>query len=104
MLKWYEQLYVGDNAKNRINYYIRRISNGKPVKDIYLVTLASNGVDQLDIIKSNYVLQPIMKKMCPMIVGIAKGYDEARALVVSMAMDSIKTTGDADIRKYIMQR
>ena len=54
MLKWYEHLYVGDNAKKRINYDIRRISNGKPVKDIYLVTIASNEANQLDIIKSHY--------------------------------------------------
>ena len=104
MLKWYEQLYVGEKAKKRVNYYIRRVSSGKPVNDIYLVTIASNGVDQLDIIKSFYLLQPIMRKRCPMIVGIGKGYEEARALAVSMVEDALAATGEADVRKYIMQR
>lgn len=104
MLKWYEHLYVGENAKKRINYYIRRISNGKPVNDIYLVTIASNESNQLDIIKSYYLLQPIVKKMCPMIVGIAKGYEEARMLVISMVEETLAVTGDADVRNYLMQR
>lgn len=104
MLKWYEYLYVGENAKKRINYYIRRISNGKPVKDIYLVAIASNEANQLDIIKSHYLLQPIVMRMCPMIVGIAKSYDEARALVITMVEEAIRETGCADVRKYLLQR
>ena len=104
MLKWYEHLYVGEGAKKRIRSYIRRISNGKPVMDIYLVTIASNEANQLDIIKSHFLLQPIVMKMCPMIVGIAKGYEEAQELVVSMVEDTMKATGGTDIRNYFMQR
>lgn len=104
MLKWYENLYVGENAKKRINYYIRRISNGKPVKDMYLVTIASNKVDQLDIIKSHYLLQPMVMRMCPMIVGIASGYEEACTLVISMVEETFRETGGVDVRKYLLQR
>lgn len=104
MLKWYKYLYVSENAKKRINYYIRRISNGKPVNDIYLVTIASNEANQLDIIKSHYLLQPVVMRMCPMIVGIAKGNEEARALLVQMVEDTLKETGGADVRNYLLQR
>lgn len=103
MLKWYENLYVGEQAKKRIRSHIRRISNGKPVKDIYLITIASNAENQLDIIHSFYLLQPIVKRMCPMIVGVAKGYDEARDLVVSMVEEAIEATGGADVRKYLCE-
>lgn len=104
MLKWYEYLYVGENAKKRINYYIRRIGNGKPVDDIFLVTIASNDANQLDIIKSHYLLQPVVMRMCPMIVGIAKGNDEAKALVVKMVEETLRETGGADVRNYLLQR
>lgn len=103
MLKWYDNLYIGDGSKKKVAHYISRINHRKPVRDIYLITIASNEANQLDIIKSSYLLQPIVMKMCPMIVGIAKGYDEACELVVMMIEETLNKTGNADVRKYLMQ-
>ena len=49
MLNWYKGLYVGNNAKKRKKKLIRRINQGAGVMDVYLITLASNPRDQLDI-------------------------------------------------------
>lgn len=104
MLNWYHNLYIGKSAKKRIRYYIRRINGKKLIQDVYLITLAANGVDYLDIINSSYLLQPAVFRRCPLIVGIAKGYDEARELVLLMLDDTLKSTGTTNIRNYIMQR
>lgn len=104
MLNWYHNLYIGELAKKRIRYYIRCINKRKLVRDVYLITLASNGVDHLDIINCHYLLQPVVYRRCPLIVGVAKGYDEACDLVISMLSDTLKNTGNTNIRNYILQR
>ena len=104
MLKWYEELYVGENARKKVRHYIRQVNRGKQLMVVYLITIASNEANQLDIIKSNYLLQPVVMRMCPMIVGIAKGYSEAQDLVIQMVEETLNKTGNADVRNYLLQR
>ncbi len=103
MLNWYNHLYVGDNAKKRVEKYKKNLDKRKMTPGIYLVTIAANGVDQLDIISSYYLLQNTLYCRCPMIVGIAKGYDEARDLVLAMLEDTLANTGTANIKDYLLQ-
>ena len=53
MLNWYKGLYVGNNAKKKKKKLVRRINQGIGVIDVYLITLASNSRDQLDIFSAN---------------------------------------------------
>ena len=57
MLKWYKKLYIGDNAKKKADVYMRKIDQGRFLFDIYLITLASNEKNLLDIISANQLLQ-----------------------------------------------
>lgn len=103
MLTWYNRLYIGNNAKRKANQVIRRLNDQKIVAGVYLVTLASNEKNQLDILSAYNLVQPIVYRMCPMVVGIASGYDEAVELVVQITMEAVEKTGRADLRKYLMQ-
>ena len=76
-MNWYKKLYLGDNIKKKEKKIIRRVERGKPVGDIYLITLASNPENLLDIFRANMLLQKPLARMCPLIVGIAEGYGEA---------------------------
>lgn len=104
MLDWYNHLYIGDNARKKAEKYMKNIEKGKPAAHVYLITLAANGVDQLDIISSYYLLQNTVYGRCPMIVGIAKGYDEALELLLCMLKDTLELTGTANIKEYLLQR
>ena len=77
MLNWYKGLYVGNNAKKKKKKLIRKISQGAGVVDVYLITLAANHRDQLDIFPANELMQKARRKNCPVIVGLACGYWEA---------------------------
>lgn len=57
MLKWYNHLYLGDTAKKKAPKIIRKVNQGKLQFDIYLVTLASNPENLLEIISANQLLQ-----------------------------------------------
>lgn len=103
MLTWYNNLYIGHNAKRDAKRAVRRLNNQKPVIGIHLVTLASNEKNQLDIISAYHLLQPVVYRRCPMVVGIARGYDEAVELVAQITEDALSHTGEADIRNYLKQ-
>lgn len=100
MLNWYKPLYVGDNVKDR-KKVIRRTTYRKPQYDVYLVTLAMNPENLLEIISANMLLQKTVYRRCPMIVGIASGYDEAVKLVERIVTDTYAMQGDTDVVTYL---
>lgn len=101
MLKWYKNLYVGNNAKKKKKKIIDKINNGSGQLGIYVITLAASQKNNLDIFSSNHLLQKSFRECCPLIVGIAKGYEEAMDLVQEITQDVIESTGSVDIRGYL---
>lgn len=101
MLNWYKGLYVGNNAKKKKKKLIRRISQGAGVVDVYLITLAANSRDQLDIFSANELLQKARRKNCPVIVGLACGYWEALELAQTMIQQTYRETGTGNVRKWL---
>ena len=101
MLNWYKGLYVGNNAKKKKKKLIRRISQGAGVVDVYLITLAANHRDQLDVFSANELLQKVRRKNCPVIVGLACGYWEALELVEAMVRQTYQETGTGNVRKWL---
>lgn len=104
MLKWYKNLYIGDNAKKGLQKTIHKINHRKWVNGIYLITLASGVKDQLDILSANQLKQNVLYERCPVIVGIAKGYDEALQLVVKMLEETWEQKKNADIRAFLKEK
>lgn len=104
MLNWYKGLYVGNNAKKKKRKLIRRINQGAGVIDVYLITLASNSRDQLDIFSANELLQKSRRKNCPVIVGLACGYWEALELVTRMTEQTYRATGTGAVRKWLEEQ
>ena len=104
MLNWYKNLYVGDNAKKKQKKLIRKINQGAGVIDVYLVTLAVNPANSLEIISANYLLQKPVRRNCPMIVGLCSGYYEAVDLEEQIAKEVYEDTGAMDIRGWLLQK
>ena len=63
-----------------------------------------SGEDQFDILSSAWLKQRAVRKKLPMIYGIAKGYEEAVDLVVQMAEETYRETGNGDILRYLKSR
>lgn len=103
-LKWYPELYAGEDAGSRQKKIIRRLNQNAGMLDIYLVTLASNPANLLEIISSAYLQQKAVRRNLPMIVGIAKGYDEAVNVTVSIIEEVYKATGALDVRSYLAEK
>ena len=101
---WYRDLYVGELAEKKKNRIIWKIKHGAGMTDIYLITLASNGVDLLDIFHSSLMLQPAFRKQRPFIVGIARGYEEAVETAARILLQVYQETGDFKVRDDIQRR
>lgn len=104
MIKWYKNLYVGDNAKKKEHKIRRKIENKKLVCGVYLITYASNPENQLEIFPASQLKQETVYKRCPEIIGIASGYQEAIDMIVMLADKAYRQEGCGSIRSYLEQQ
>ncbi len=100
-MKWYRPIMVGEQAKRRRYRIIGKIKRNLFQKDIYVVTLAFNQQDLLDIYPAWILLQPYFIRKDFMIVGIAKGYQEALQVITQLVMEVYQKTGDVKLREYL---
>lgn len=104
MLTWYKKIYLGDTVKEKAPRIIGKIKQGKLVYDVYLVTLAVNPKNLLEIVNANQLLQKVIRRRCPMIVGLASGYAEAEKIVLQIVKETYQAQGDTDVRRYLKER
>jgi len=104
MLKWYEDLYIGKNAAKKANSIVRKINKGQGQITAFVITLANNEDDHLEIYNADLLLQKLMREGASMIVGIARGHDEAIELVAQITQEVFEKTGTTDIRRYLEEK
>ena len=96
MLNWYKNLYIGDNAKKKPKKLIHKINQGAGVIDVYVITLAVN--------PENSLMQSALRRNCPTIIGLAKGYEEALEIIEQIVNEVYQETGTAEIRTWLEAR
>ncbi|MDO4343520.1 MAG: hypothetical protein Q4C50_01830 [Eubacteriales bacterium] len=100
-MKWYRKLYLGSGITRSRKEMIEKIEKNAGTPNVYLITLAANGRDLFDIFSSDYLLQPVLHGHCPLIVGLAKGREEAEQLALDIAMEAYYQNGNFDVRAYL---
>ena len=92
-MKWYRKLYIGENAKKDKYKVFGHIRKNRFCADTFLITLASNTCNILDIYSANMLLQPHFKN---------KNVNEEIYVVVRDIIDEVyNATGGFDIREYL---
>ena len=102
-LKWRDPLYVGESAKRSERRIRRRLDAGRADVGHYVVTLAANGVDELDVVGTGFLAQDALRDRLPLIVGLAGSRKEALGLVRTMAEDCVRETGGVRLRAYLTE-
>lgn len=100
---WYEKLYVGESIVHKTNKIKWKIRRHAGQVDIYVIALASNTENLLDIIPSRELLQKGYPKKELFIVGLAKGYEEALSVAASIVEEVYRQTGTFAVRSYLDQ-
>lgn len=102
-MNWYPDLYIGMMAQKKKNKIISNIQHQKTIFDVYLITLAANPLDLLDIVNANFIRQPALGRQPLYIVGIACGYREALDVVLEIVNDIYQETKEAAVREYLLE-
>ncbi len=102
-LEYYPRLYLGEGINRDKLEKIKKELSEKPKKaGVYLLTLAGNASDQLDIYESKYLQRKYGEKHLPYIIGIAEDYEEALKIVEQIARETWAARGDAQLREYLL--
>ena len=97
-------LYCGKNAAARKEEILETIRKGKPMPGLYLITFASNGIDQLDILPFYAALQRHVRDRHPVLAGICLGRQEAFETVAEMAADAYRSTGACRLQSFLLRQ
>lgn len=100
-MTWYDDLYVGMSIVHKTKKIKWKICHNAGQINIYVIALASNEKNLLDIIPAQELLQKGYPKRELYIVGLAKGYDEAVEVAVSIVDEVYHRTGTFAIRSYL---
>lgn len=103
MLKWQENFLTGESVKNP-GKIKKKLNSGKLVPGIYLLTLSENPYNLMDIIPAAMLFQKSFYGICPKIIGMAKGKEEALEMVRRLIDEMYTETGTFAIAEYIENR
>lgn len=99
-MRWAVNLYTTEKTKKALPRIRHKLKTRRVQPGIWLITIASNEKNLLDLFQAVYYIQPMLQKMNPDIVGVAEGEEAARELLVNIMEDVYKKQGDFDIRAY----
>lgn len=102
-MKWYKHLYIGETLAPKKRQIVNRIKKNKLTPDVYVIALASNPENQLDVIPTWELMQPGYPKEQVRIIGLAQGKKEALALVTEIVDAIYQKTKDVKIQDYLRQ-
>ena len=95
-----ENLYTTEKTKKMLPRIVQKIRRGKLQPEIWLITIASNEQNLLDIFQSVYYMQPMFARLNPDIVGIAESEEAAKGLLLKITEDMYRETECFDVRTY----
>ena len=95
-------LYFGSKASENQKELLKSIKHRKCNPGVYVVTLAENGNNLLDIYEVLQLNQPYFRKKCIRVVGIALGKEEALDLVTAIIDHVHRSTGGFNVREYFL--
>lgn len=102
MLTFSSELYLGEGIKKQKLDKIKRKLTGKPLfAGVYVLALARNPVDQLEIMDAKQLAQRFYESHALHIIGIAKNYEEALRLVERIVQECMDTRGDCKLKEYL---
>ncbi len=102
-MEFYYRTFFSDELRDKKARLIRKLTQNKVPKDVYILTLAQGKQNHLEFFPSWMLKQKIFQTADLFIVGIASDYNSALYLVEQITDEVYQKTGDADIRSYIVQ-
>lgn len=103
MQDWLLKYYVGQGVK-KPEKIRKKIDSGKLAPGVYLVTLSDNPGNLLEIFSAVLLMQKPFAALCPRILGMAMGKEEALEMASQIIMEVYGCTGTFCIKEYFKNR
>lgn len=103
-MKYYFELYLSEELKERREEIIDKIEHQKIMINKYLIVLTKNERNHLEFFDSAMLGQEIFDRDSLFVIGIADGRYGAMALVQKIVQEVHEETGQADIRRYLLDK
>lgn len=101
MVRWYTDLFLDGITKHTVRLIQQRIEKEKLQYPIFLVALASNESNLLDVMNVNELLFPYYKRRTTHILGLAVSRQQAKIMAAAIVSKVYQDTGDWDVRSYV---
>ena len=102
-MRWYRKLYVSEAIGDKAGRIKWKINHNAGTVTVYVIAFASNPDNLLDIIPAWQLMQKGYPKKDLKIICLAKGYDDAIALVQQIVEETYANTGDVDVWSYLKE-
>ena len=103
-MKFLQELYLGKKVLPKVEQIVKKIENDQAVPNLYLIVMAGNPDNMLELIPQKDILQKGYPREGIRVVGLAGNKKEAFSLVQSIIEESILVTGSADVRVYLNEK
>lgn len=103
-MEYLSELYLSDDVRKYVRKIKRRLNRRKTDVGHYLITLASNPNDQIDIVPTTVWTTLGHFRPLPKVLGIAGSEDGALELIRVMTEECFRETGDADLKTYFSEK
>ena len=111
MLQFYRDLYLDSEIKHP-EVIKWRLQHNAGSLSLYVITLCDTDPvsgeapydGQLQFFHSAFLQQPYVKEHCPMIIGLARGRENAMELVRRIVQECLDTQSDVDLVSFLARR
>ena len=97
-MNWYKNLYLGEEAGKKKTKIINQLEKHSISFGVYVITLASNGKDLLDVLPAFMLYRNHARDR--KILGLAITRDEALEVCGKIIFDVYSKTGTYDVRSF----
>jgi len=102
-LTYHPKMYLSESIREqKLDKIKKKLENRPYFSGVFVIALAGNSSDQLEIYEAKQLAQSYYRKYPPHIIGITKTHEEAVAMVEVIVQDCLKARGDCAIKEYLL--
>ena len=101
---WYDDLYLSENIEKKADKIKWKITHNAGMLHMYVISLPQNNDSLLEIISTKELMQRYYPKKNLVIVGIAKGYEEAVTKAATIVVETMNSLGSTNVKQYLKEK
>ena len=100
-MRLHKGLFWGESVLDKKHQIIWRLKHKRLQRNVHVLTLASNGIDLIDIYPSYVFMQPYFQKEDFYVIGLAGSRQEALTLSRFIVEQMYMKNGNCNIREFL---